>query len=124
MSKATIPVQSHYGAIETNGLVDGNAYHKANWENTHPDYPHGVHWNHKGLKVTRLRLLSDPYCPFWDVSYCDGELDGKHVTVILPFSQLLRRKDKSLSAQIIEYAKQDGVYAKGLGILDCISKLI
>lgn len=121
----TIPVQSHYGTIETNGLVDGNAYHQANWANEHPVYKGvGVHWDHKGLKVTRLRLLSDPYCPFWDVSYCDGQLDGHYVRVILPFSQLIRRKDKPLAAQIIAYAKQDGVYAKGLGILDCVSKLI
>lgn len=30
----------------------------------------------------------------------------------------------NLSHQIIEYAKHDRVYAKGLGILDCISTLV
>lgn len=109
-----------YGAKETNGLVNGAAYHQANAGRTHPDHPDGVDWTHPGLKVTRLRLLTDPGFPFWDVSYCDGELDGYHVRVHLPFSQLKRG---NLSRQIIEYAKHGRVYAKGLGILDCISTL-
>jgi hypothetical protein len=100
-----------------------------------------VDWTTPGLKITRLRLLSDPGFPFWDVSYCYGILNGEPVSVSLPFSQLrkrythvrdpisrnLRKLDKStaptLAEQIIMYAKRDGLYAKGLGILDCISTL-
>lgn len=113
-------LQNHYGTLESNGLVNGPKYHADNANNEHPDYPHGACWTTKGLKVTRLRLLTDSYCPFWDVSYCDGLLDGKYVRVLLPFSQLKRGQ---VAKQIVEYAKSDGVYAKGLGILDCISTL-
>lgn len=110
-----------YGAKETNGLANGIAYHQANAANTHPDYQDcPCDWTTPGLKVTRLRLLTDPGFPFWDVSYCDGILDGHHVRVQLPFSQLNRG---NVSRQIIAYAKRDRVYAKGLGILDCVSTL-
>lgn len=109
----------HY-ADETNGLTNGIQYHKDCWENEHPDYPYGVDWTKPGLKVTRLRLLSDPGYPAWDVSYCHGVLDGHHVCVLLPFSQLPKR---NVVGAIITYAKRDKVYAKGLGILDCVSKL-
>lgn len=116
----TIPYQSHYGTIETNGLVNAGQYHADNDANEHPDFPNGCYWSEPGLKVTRLRLLTDIGFPFWDVSYCDGELDGKYVRVLLPFGQLKRR---NIAAQIIEYAKADKVFAKGLGILDCLSTL-
>jgi hypothetical protein len=80
-----------------------------------------VDWTDKRLaKITRLRLLSDPGFPFWDVSYCYGQLrDGTNVHVDLPFSQLPKR---DMKAWIIKYAKKDGVYAKGLGIFDNISR--
>ena len=120
MNTQTIDRRNIYGTIETNGLVNGPQYHIDNANNEHPDYPDGCDWTTKGLQVTRLRLLTDSYCPFWDVSYCDGLLDGKFVRVILPFGQLKRG---NLAAQIIDYAKRDGVYAKGLGILNCISTL-
>ena len=74
-------------------------------------------------KVTRLRLLTDPGFPVWDVSYCIGELrDGRTCRVELPFSQLPKSKVK---AAILRYAKDDGVYAKGLGLFnpDVISRL-
>lgn len=117
----TVDYRNTYGTHETNGLVNGAAYHQANAENEHPDFPHGADWTEPGLRVTRLRLLSDPGIPFWDVSYCDGMLDGKFVRVILPFSQLPKRDTMKA---IIAYAKRDGVFAKGIGILDCISKLV
>lgn len=107
--------------METNSLgnfQEASSYHRWNTENQHELGQ--VLWTHPGLKITRLRLLTDPGFPFWDVSYCHDLLDGKHVRVLLPFSQLRR---KNISAQIIEYAKRDKVYAKGVGILDCISTL-
>lgn len=103
-----------YGARETNGLEEGAAYHY----NRHP--VDTVSWTTPGLHVTRLRLVSDPGFPWWDVSYCHGTLDGKDVDVQLPFGQLPK---KGLSRAIVEYAKQDGVYAVRLGILDAISTL-
>jgi hypothetical protein len=79
-----------------------------------------VPWNHKSLKqITRLRLISDPGFPMWDVSYCWGMLhDGTKVDVQLPFDQLPKR---GRSLAIIEAAKQDGVYARGLKIYEAIS---
>ena len=103
-----------YGVNETNPMPAGY----------HDEEPNSwVEWNDARLeKVIRLRLLSDPGFPVWDVSYCHGRLDdGTKVGVILPFDQLSKRK--SLKAQIIRYAQKDRVYAKGLGILDAISTL-
>ena len=71
------------------------------------------------VRVERLRLISDPGFPMWDVSYCHGVMrDGEPCDVQLPFDQL--PKNKPLR-RIVEYAKEDGVYARGLGILDNIS---
>jgi hypothetical protein len=65
-------------------------------------------------------LLSDPGYPYWDVSYCHGEINGRKVRVQLPFSELPKYQ---VVQTIIKYAKQDKVFAKGLGILDNISTL-
>jgi hypothetical protein len=89
-----------------------------------------VDWTEPGLKILRLRLLSDPGFPMWDVSYCHGVLDGEPVSVQLPFSQLKKKAahygrgyDKSIMTQIVDYAKADGIFAKNLGIFDAISTL-
>lgn len=92
---------------EFNGLVDGNAYHNARREN------HGgsVCWTTPGLEVTRLRLLSDPGYPEWDVSYCHGMLNGQHVDVILPFSTLPK---KFMKKALYEEARRSGKFINGL----------
>lgn len=76
-----------------------------------------VTWNDPRLaRVLRLRLIgcSREY-PFWDVSYCYGELtDGTRCRVYLPETRLGR----NWKAHLITLAKQDRVYAKGLRILD------
>lgn len=79
-----------------------------------------VSWDDPNLrKITRLRLLSDPGFPAWDVSYCHGQLrDGTRVHVQVPFDQLPKR---GMREAIVRYAKRDGVYAKGLGVFDNIS---
>lgn len=86
-----------------------------------------VDWTDERLaKITRLRLLSDPGFPAWDVSYCWGVLkDGTNVRVSLPFDQLPKSKwgQGGIQKAIIAHAKRDGVYAKGLGIFDAISTL-
>lgn len=107
---------------ETNGLINGLAYHASRADQA----PKTVDWTAKGLTITRLRLLSDPGFPAWDVSYCHGEIDGHPVDVELPFDQLSKRRGPngpSLAAQIVEFAKADRVNAKRLGILDAISTL-
>jgi hypothetical protein len=104
---------------ETMGLQDARAYHA---ERHTQETIRTVRWTEPGLRVTRLRLLSDPGFPLWDVSYCHGMIGTEHVDVELPFSQLYKY-GTTISKQIVQHAIKDGVFAKRLGILDCISKL-
>jgi len=103
---------------ETQGLENPSNYHKADRSLT-------VDWANPDLaEITRLRLLSDPGFPAWDVSYCHGILhDGTLVSVEVPFSQLPKGPG-AINRAIIAHAKRDKVYAKGLGIFSCISTLI
>ena len=110
-------------ANEVNGLGEfASDYHKV-------DRTIHVGWDSPKLaKITRLRLLTEPGFPAYDVSYCHGELkDGTPCRVEVPFGQIPRSvrgsKCISLNAFIIKEAKADGVYAKGLGIFDAISIL-
>ena len=100
-----------YGVIETNPL---SAADKASREAANKT----VDWTEPGLYITRLRLLSDPGFPFWDVSYCYGELNGTPVRVQVPFSQLPK---KNMKAALYEEAKKTGHFIKGL--FDNISTL-
>jgi len=81
-----------------------------------------VDWTDRDLsRITRLRLLTEPGYPLYDVSYCWGVLrDGTKVRVRLPFHRLPR---KNMRGAIIEAAKQDRVYARGLGLFDALSIL-
>ena len=103
---------------ESNGLPEGSgqAYHDQ-WSGART-----VDWSEPHLRVTRLRLLSDPGLPFWDVSYCHGVLahSGEHVRVDLPFAQLPKR---GWRRAIVQYAIHDKIYAHGLGILSNVSTL-
>ena len=105
MANETNPLPKHYHDEVTHKITDT------------------VDWNDKRLaRIIRLRLLSDPGFPVWDVSYCHGVLkDGTLVDVELPFDQLPKR---GMRAAIVQYAKADGVYAVGLGIWGAISTLI
>jgi hypothetical protein len=101
---------------EFNGLVNGIAYH--NERHSQEDGVDTVDWTTPGLTITRLRLLSDPGFPVWDVSYCHGVLNGRHVDVELPFSQLPKFKMK---AALYKEAQKTGKFIKGL--FDSISTL-
>lgn len=90
-------------ANETNPLVDGG-YHLV-------DRSKIVNWDDAGVVITRLRLVSDPGFPFWDVSYCHGEQYGQPVTVTLPFSQLPKR---NMRAWLYNEAKKTGKFIPGL----------
>ena len=94
---------------EFNGLVNGIAYH--NERHSQNDGVETVSWTTPGLEITRLRLLSDPGFPAWDVSYCYGRLNGRHVDVELPFSQLPKYNMKSW---LYKEAQKTGVFIKGL----------
>lgn len=94
---------------EVNGLVNGITYHGARHEQE--DGIDRVCWTTKGLKITRLRLLSDPGFPEWDVSYCHGILDGRHVDVELPFSELPKY---GMKKWLFNEAKKTGKFIDGL----------
>lgn len=97
---------------EMNGMVNGQAYHGARH-----DQEGGIEtvdWTEPGLEITRLRLLSDPGFPVLDVSYCHGVLDGRHVDVELPFSQLPKYGKGGFKAALYKEAKKTGKFIKGL----------
>jgi len=94
-----------YGSVEINGLVNAGAYHDEFCNAS------CVPWDTPGLTITRLRLLSDPGFPAWDVSYCHGSLDGEPVVVALPFDQLPKRQMKRA---LYAHAKSTGRFIKGL----------
>jgi hypothetical protein len=94
---------------EINGLVNGLQYHRDRHDQE--DGVDTVKWTEPGLEITRLRLLSDPGFPAWDVSYCHGVLNGRHVDVELPFSQIPKRGYKKY---LYNEAKKTGVFIKGL----------
>jgi hypothetical protein len=112
---------SRYGEQEVNGLSDLGISPKQWGEHLSKMDPIPVCWTEPGLKITRLRLVSDPGFPVWDVSYCHGVMpDGRHVQVDLPFSQVPKRDRAKF---LVREAIRAGVYAKGIGILDNISTL-
>jgi hypothetical protein len=107
---------NHYGVNETNPVTLG--YHDE-------EVVGFVDWADKRLaKIERLRLVSDPGFPFWDVSYCYGRLKtGGKVSVQVPFSGPAMLPKRALQKTILFWAKKEGVYAKGLGIFNAISTL-
>ncbi|UVK63841.1 hypothetical protein SEA_LILYPAD_37 [Gordonia phage LilyPad] len=106
---STTDFRTRYGAWETNGLDDPNEYFSVDREQVLLSDP-------RIRRVTRLRLISDPGFPYWDVSYCHGELkDGTPVRIQIPVPHFRKR---TLKGDIIAMAKREGVFAKGLGLLD------
>lgn len=110
-------MSDNYGVNETNP-IEGGSFHNSPYKNAKET----VVWNDGRLsRITRLRMLSDPGFPCWDISYCFGVLkDGTVVEVQLPFHQLPKR---GWQAEIVKYAKKDEIYAKGLGVFDAVSTL-
>ena len=107
--------RSKYGAVETNGLVDPSSYYSVDRSET------VLLEDPRLAQVTRLRLITDPDFPFWDLSYCHGRLhDGTEVRVHLPEWQFRKR---DLKAHLLEMCKSVGVYGKGLGIFDALSQV-
>ena len=91
--------------MEVNGLANPKEYHASYTGARHVD------WTTEGLEIVRLRLLSDPGYPFWDVSYCDGLIGSEKVKVVLPFSELPK---KNMKSALYAEAKKTGVFIKGL----------
>ena len=98
-----------YGVSETNNIAFADYDHTAIEDDVYLDDPRLV-------RIDRLRLLTEPGYPYYDVSYCYGTLaDGRHVRVQLDEHRLSRR---NIKGDLIAMAKRAGRYAKGLGLLD------
>ena len=111
-------MQDNYGAIETNPITDE---FKRDMELAKETVDLD---DHRLARITRLRLVTDPGFPFFDLSYCYGRLkDGTPVRVELPQWQFSKR---GLNSELIAMCRKAGVYGKGLGLFDpeVISKLI
>lgn len=104
---------SNYGVFESNPIQP--SYH-----DRYQNAP-SVDWTEKGLRITRLRLISDPGFPLWDVSYCHGEVNGEPVEVQLPFDQI--PKGRGFWRFLVSQGIRDKVYVKGLLNESAISKL-
>lgn len=76
----------------------------------------------EGGKIVRVRWIGGEYIPgrgrCYDLSYVQGELkDGTRVRIIqLPAAFLVPRNQ--LKGAMISWAKEQGVYAKALGLLE------
>lgn len=101
---------------ETNGLVDGAAYHAT------VDYSRFyslAEIKEAGGKITRVRLLTENIGGrrLADVSYINATLpDGSVVNVQNGIDNLTPLRE--MKGQMLNWAKREGVYAKGLGLLD------
>lgn len=107
---------AYSNANETNGLLDGAAYHKE------VDYANAMtlaEVSARGGKITRLRILGGgPADGFMaDISYIHATLpDGTIVPLHQDYPMCFPiRKVKS---ELIAWAKEHKVFAKGLGLLD------
>lgn len=107
--------------METNGLIDGAAYH-GHYEEA--EYVTLAELAERGGRITRLRLLADTVPGFGrvaDVSYCHGVTgDGRPVHILLDdldcYGMVMRQG--GVQRRLVAWAKRQGVYAKGLGLLD------
>lgn len=71
------------------------------------------------VKIERLRLLGDFGMPNWEISYCYGRLvTGELVHVDLGVDWIRKYGTKVGVGDLIKIAKDNGRYAKGVGLLD------
>lgn len=112
-------IRGRYGVLESNGWTGDEVQSWLDEIDGEVDLD-----DPRLAKIARLRLLSDPGFPLYDVSYCYGILkDGTKVRVRLPRFQFSKRR---LKGELLEMCKEAGVYAKGLGLFEpeTISRLI
>lgn len=100
-----------YGVNETNPLWASESTHH------NVDFDEYVTLGDPRLeRITRLRLLTEPGYPYFDISYVYGVLkDGRHIRISGAPMHLGR---KTIKRDLISWAKEEGAFAKGLGLLD------
>jgi hypothetical protein len=109
--------RNRYGATETNGLVNGAAYHG---EVDYTGRPLSLKQvREAGGRITRVRILTErtQYGTLCDISYIHATLPGgKTVPVSSHLNNLTPLR--ALKGAMIKWATEEGVSAKGLGLLD------
>jgi hypothetical protein len=107
----SIRIAQQYGVNETNPLWTSEA--------THENVDFSIHvtlGSPEVARVVRLRLLTEPGYPYFDISYCYVQLkDGRYARLSDTPMSLGR---KTLKRDLIAWAREEGAYAKGLGLLD------
>ena len=105
-----------YGVHETNPLPDGGH----DWS----QFEEGT-WSLRQLqddggKVCRLRLLTEAGYPYLDISYVHGVLPNGRMVHVQPVrSSLVKAKGSVPSRRdLVQWAKEERVYARGIGLLD------
>lgn len=110
---------AQYGVQET-GMPVGHEYHQS----VSHEERIGLHeLNRRGGRITRVRWIGGEYIPgrgkCYDISYVHGRIGDQTVSVDIsacPDWSLIPRSQ--MKATMIAWAKEEGVYAKGLGLLD------
>jgi hypothetical protein len=75
----------------------------------------------EGGTIVRVRWIGGDYIPgrgkCYDLSYVQGEIKGQRVNVrYLPAAYLIPKHQ--MKKALIDWAKEEGVFAKGVGLLD------
>lgn len=72
----------------------------------------------RGGKVTRVRVLTErtPAGRVADISYIHGEIEGVRYDIRLDLGNLI--PVNRVKGELIAWAKREGVFAKGIGLLD------
>lgn len=108
---------NRYGAHETNGLVNGHAYHR--------EVDYSVTYTLREIQdmkghITRVRILTEKVPGVGmlaDISYIHATLrDGRTVPVQNEIQNLTPLRN--MKSEMIKWATREGVYAKALGLLD------
>jgi len=68
----------------------------------------------EGGKITRLRIFKE--AGRYDISYCHGTLPNGQVVSIQPMHIFV--PIRQFKGELIAWARSEGVYAKGCGLLD------
>jgi hypothetical protein len=105
---------AEYGVVES-GLPVGHEYHSG------VDYADQMTLGElvrQGGRVTRVRLLTErwPSGRMADISYIHGTLPSGKVVPL--YVDAMGGPLRGMKGEFIEWAKREGVFAKGCGLLD------
>lgn len=107
---------NHYGATQTNGLVNGSEYHaETDYSRTYSL----AEVKAAGGKITRVRILTERTYggTLCDISYINATLkDGRQVPVEIRIDNLTPLRN--LKKAMLDWAQREGVFAKSIGLID------